>query len=76
MFLDAREMPCPRPVAETKILLKQMAPGEIITILCKDKMTLIDLKAFCAVAGHEILDVSESLHFFQIKIQKAFQSTL
>ena len=33
-------------------------------------MTLIDLKAFCAVVGHEVLSVEKNVDFLEVKIQK------
>jgi TusA-related sulfurtransferase len=69
-FLDARQMPCPQPIAKAKLLLKPMRVNEVLTIWCKDEITLVDFKAFCAVANHEMIAVTKASDFIEIKIRK------
>ncbi|MCD6048298.1 MAG: Sulfurtransferase TusA [Gammaproteobacteria bacterium] len=69
-FLDARQMPCPQPIAKARLLLKSMPVNEVLTVWCKDEITFVDFKAFCAVAHHEIIAVEKAPDFIEIKIRK------
>jgi tRNA 2-thiouridine synthesizing protein A len=67
-FFDARSLPCPQAVVESKKMIKTMAEGQIITIWFKDDLTLLDFKSFCQIANHELLEATKQNDFYQIKI--------
>jgi len=53
--LDVRGFKCPLPVLKTKLALRPMAVGEVLRVLATDPMSVLDLRAYCARTGHEML---------------------
>ncbi len=69
-FLDARKLPCPQPVAEAKKLMKNLCVGEVLTIWCKDEMTVLDFKGFFSTTPHELISITQNLNYFELKVKK------
>ncbi len=53
--LDVRGFDCPMPVLKTKLALRALATGEVLRVLATDPMAVVDLRAYCAKTGHELL---------------------
>jgi tRNA 2-thiouridine synthesizing protein A len=53
--LDVRGFSCPLPVLKTKLALRDLASGDILRVLATDPMAVVDLRAYCARTGHELL---------------------
>ena len=66
-FLDARHLPCPQPVREAKQMLKQMHSGETLTVWCKDDLSVVDFRGFCAILNYELTIITHP-DFFELKI--------
>jgi tRNA 2-thiouridine synthesizing protein A len=65
--LDARELPCPRPLLKTKQSLEAMQPGQILKVRCTDATTKSTFPSFLNRSGDELLGVEsqgEEIHFF------------
>ncbi len=58
--VDARDLLCPLPVLKARKTLSGMAPGQVLRIEATDPMAAIDLPHFCAEAGHEVLETSDT----------------
>jgi len=68
-FLDTRALACPQPVRETKLRLKQLTAGELLTVLCKDEITVLDLKAMCQVLNYEFVSSKQYTDYFEIALK-------
>lgn len=53
---DLRGLNCPLPVLRTRKRMASMAPGERLWIETTDPLAVIDLPAFCADAGHRLVE--------------------
>lgn len=58
--LDARYLLCPLPVIRTQQMVDQLAPGDIVEVICTDPGALNDIPAWCRVHGHELLSTGSS----------------
>ena len=57
--LDTRGMLCPRPIIDLAQAMGEIAPGEDLVILSDDAAFPLDLRAWCAGTGHELLDLAQ-----------------
>lgn len=67
--LDLRGLNCPLPVLKTRRRLSAMAAGEELVVLTTDPLAAIDIPAFCAEAGHLLLETaaSDGGHRFRLR---------
>lgn len=56
VMLDLRGLNCPMPVLKTQRRLKDMAPGERISVETTDPLAVIDIAHFCAQRGHVLVE--------------------
>jgi tRNA 2-thiouridine synthesizing protein A len=68
--LDARGLRCPLPVLKTRKALKAMAGGEEIEVLADDPAAIIDMRHFCAAAGHRLLHWEEMSGVLRFRLAK------
>lgn len=59
--LDARRLLCPLPVIRTQNLVKTLASGTRLTIICTDPGAARDVPAWCRVHGHHLVSI-EHIH--------------
>jgi TusA-related sulfurtransferase len=57
--LDAIGLFCPIPIIKTAAAVKEMAVGEVLLLRADDRGVLVDLPAWCKMARHELLGMSE-----------------
>jgi tRNA 2-thiouridine synthesizing protein A len=57
--LDARNLLCPMPVIRTQDAVANLAPGDVIDVVCTDHGALNDIPAWCRINGHKVLDTRE-----------------
>lgn len=62
LILDARGLLCPLPVLKARKRLKELAPGECLTLHADDPAAVVDVPHFCAESGHELIDRSDRGH--------------
>jgi tRNA 2-thiouridine synthesizing protein A len=60
--LDARRLLCPMPVIKTQNRVRELNPGDVLTVICTDPGALSDIPAWCRINGHTVLDTRESDH--------------
>jgi len=54
--LDATGLICPLPVLRARKALEALGPGDELVVLATDPAARNDLPAFCATAGHALLE--------------------
>lgn len=69
--LDARGLSCPLPILKTKKTLAGMTSGEVLRVISTDHGSLLDMKAFCGMTGHELLSSVEGEGEYTFLIKKA-----
>ena len=58
--LDARRMLCPMPVIKTQNMVKNLAVGDILDVICTDPGALSDIPAWARINGHKIVGSHEN----------------
>lgn len=58
-MLDARGLRCPVPVLRARERLRALAPGKTLELIADDPLITLDVPAFCAQEGHELVDSRE-----------------
>lgn len=48
------------PVIRAQDKISQLAPGDVLEVLCTDPGTRSDIPAWCRINGHNVLDIVES----------------
>ena len=69
-ILDVKGLNCPLPILRTKLLLGELAPGEILHVVATDPHSVLDFRAYCARTGHELLAVHEDGETFQFYLRR------
>ncbi|MGN6536368.1 MAG: sulfurtransferase TusA family protein [Mesorhizobium sp.] len=55
---DLRGLNCPLPVLKARKKLTAMAPGSLLQLETTDPLAVIDIPAFCAEAGHRLVETT------------------
>lgn len=58
--LDARRLLCPMPVIRTQDRIRELAPGDTLTVTCTDPGVKQDIPAWCRINGHRVLAIHET----------------
>ncbi len=54
--LDARNLLCPLPVIRVQEMVKTLASGDVLEVLCTDPGAMNDIPAWCRINGHKVID--------------------
>ena len=57
--LDVKGLMCPLPIIKIRKILTDMTIGEVVTVLATDLALSIDIRHFCNITGHELVDATE-----------------
>ncbi len=68
--LDLKGEVCPVPVMKVRDKLKEMAPGEILEVICDCPPSKRNLQRFAEKEGHEIIGLVEDGAVFKMRIKK------
>ena len=68
--LDARGLSCPLPVLKARKRLKAMSPGERLRVLATDPRAPADFRAYCAEAGHALLEEQKAGAEYEVVITR------
>ncbi len=71
MTVDARGLKCPLPRLKVELALRELKSGEEVVLLSDDKESPLDISAWCADQGHEILEQSEEHGVWRFSIKKS-----
>ncbi|MBM3509313.1 MAG: sulfurtransferase TusA family protein [Alphaproteobacteria bacterium] len=73
-ILDTTGLACPLPVLKARKALAGLKPGEVLEIEATDPAASRDFPAFCASAGHELVEAGERAGRLVFKIRKGAPS--
>ncbi|MEM4587851.1 MAG: sulfurtransferase TusA family protein [Candidatus Jordarchaeales archaeon] len=68
--LDVRGEVCPIPLIKVRDSLKNMAPGEVLEVICDSPPSKKNLQRFVEKEGHEIVKLVEEGAVFRMYIRK------
>ena len=57
--LDTKGLACPLPVLKARRAMRDLADGDILTVLATDPASYIDFRHFCDTTGHELVEARE-----------------
>ena len=57
--VDARGLFCPFPIIELAKAMKEMAPGDRVSLIATDPAVRADLSAWCEATGHALVSLEE-----------------
>ena len=57
--LDVRRLLCPMPVIKTQNAIKDLAHGDLLTVISTDPGVKQDIPTWCRINGHVVLSISE-----------------
>ena len=57
--LDARRLLCPMPVIRAQERVKDLAPGDMLEVICTDPGALHDIPAWCRLNGHRVASATD-----------------
>ena len=68
--LDAQGLKCPLPVLRARKKIREVSPGETLTVLATDPAALRDFQAFCDQTGHPFVSGFETEGVYTIVLQR------
>ena len=68
--LDCRGLSCPAPLTQLRHLGRKAEPGQEITLLSDDPVSLRDVPAFCNFMGHKLVSLPDDQHPHRFIIKK------
>lgn len=68
--LDTRGLFCPEPVMLLHKRIREIAAGDVVTVLASDPSTLRDIPRFCEFLGHALLSEEQGDGEFKYRIRK------
>lgn len=71
--LDAKRLLCPMPVIKVQNKVNELAPGDMLEVVCTDPGALNDVPAWCRINGHKVVNAKQSddLVLITIEVGKA-----
>lgn len=58
-ILDTKGLNCPLPVLKARRAMRELADGDVLTVLATDPASYIDFQHFCDTTGHDLVDAQE-----------------
>lgn len=68
--LDAKGLLCPEPVLRAHVAMKDVPPGETLTVLATDPAAILDFPYYCHKAGLELLSTTKQPGLLVFEILK------
>ena len=68
--LDVKGLNCPLPVLRIKKKIRDVAPGDVLTVEATDPGVVADAEAFCAAGGHALLASREAAGVITLEIRR------
>lgn len=57
--LDTTGLLCPLPVYKASLVMKRLAPGQVLELVCTDPGSLADIPAYARQTGNILLDTED-----------------
>lgn len=70
IHIDASHLACPLPLLRLKKALHQHAAGSTIILLTTDPNSQADIRRFCEVTGHRLINLQFIHDKYEFTIQK------
>ena len=70
MILDTKGLRCPLPVLRARRALKEVSPGDTLTVVATDPGAVKDFEMFCAATGCQMVSMAEENGVFTFDIRK------
>jgi TusA-related sulfurtransferase len=67
--LDARRLLCPMPVIRVQNKVAELAPGEMLEVICTDPGVLSDIPAWCRINGHTVVETRRQDNEIVLRIE-------
>ena len=67
--LDAKRLLCPMPVIKVQNRVNELAPGDILEVVCTDPGAMNDVPAWCRINGHKVVNAKQSDDLVLITIE-------
>jgi len=68
--LDVRGQHCPMPVVKSAKAMKELEPGELLTLLATDRGSIADIPAWTDATGNELVEWHEEPDHLVFTIRK------
>ncbi|MCB2099969.1 MAG: sulfurtransferase TusA family protein [Rhodobacterales bacterium] len=68
--LDVRGMSCPLPILRATKAMKELIPGDLLTVLATDRDAPQDFVSYCDVTGNELVDTREDNGIYVIVLRR------
>jgi len=68
--IDCIGLFCPMPIVKTREAVQVMSPGELLAMLSDDPAADADMRSWCQITGHELLDVSREDGVYRFLVRK------
>ncbi len=68
--LDVKGTYCPEPVLRTDRVMRDLSPGDTLTVLATDPAAVIDFDYYCHCAGLQLVSVTKEPGLFTFEIRK------
>lgn len=69
--LNARRLLCPLPVIRTQAMIKTLARGDVLEVICTDPGAMQDIPAWVRVHGHRIVEMRQENNEYIVVIEVA-----
>lgn len=68
--IDCIGLFCPMPIVKTREAIQVMSPGELLAMLSDDPASDADMRSWCRITGHELLEVSRENGVYRFLVRK------
>ncbi len=68
--LDLKGLMCPIPIVKISVAIKKIGVGEIITATATDAGVMMDIPAWCASTGNELISMDEADDIFTFQVKR------
>jgi tRNA 2-thiouridine synthesizing protein A len=68
--LDVKGLNCPLPILRAKKAIKDVAQGEVLTVMATDPGSVKDFEAFCRQTGNTLESTAEDGGVYTFNIKK------
>lgn len=68
--IDCIGLFCPMPIVRTREAILIMRPGELLAMLSDDPASDADMRSWCQITGHELVDLSREAGVYRFLVRK------
>jgi len=68
--IDCTGLFCPMPIVKTREAILLMRPGELLAMLSDDPASDADMRTWCQITGHELVEVSREDGVYRFLVRK------